>query len=368
MPPEKRMRLENCAGVVNGIDLNHNGLEAAVEEVNFTASTAGQGLSRTPSDPSPLPQGGAGETSRSLSTPVFQSVNEEPSSAQRRHTNTLLHQPLKVALQDSQTPLVKGESGASAAGEEQSRVFSHFTPEELVQEQLSSHSMNVETAADELTCQAETDEDTFFSTAAKKSPQVSFGTPESSEPLNEPLYESDLTDQVQQLEQALCRDVVPLDHSYRTQISEPEPPPPDQQPLTVKSTRVCLGNEIGGEAVCSLQGAGLSAQDKESRDENGSVEHTVTIGGTVEFQLSDENQELLTQGHDQIFIQTSEGLILHHAGGALPSEGIVMVTDADGTTMHIRTPEGVSFETVQALLAMEAEGHSEGILLSETQL
>ncbi|MGH0115887.1 UNVERIFIED_CONTAM: hypothetical protein FKN15_054243 [Acipenser sinensis] len=136
----------------------------------------------------------------------------------------------------------------------------------------------------------------------------------------------------------------------------------------VESTGVCLGNEIGGEAVCSLQGAGLNALDKESRDENGSVEHTITIGGTVEFQLSDENQELLTQGHDQIFIQTSEGLILHHAGGALPSEGIVMVTDADGTTMHIRTPEGVSLETVQALLAMEAEGHSEGILLSETHL
>ncbi|KAK6478807.1 zinc finger protein 839-like isoform X1 [Huso huso] len=368
MPPEKRMRLENCAGVVNGIDLTHNGLQTVVEEVNFTAITAGQGLSRTPSDPSALPQGGAGETSKSLqadpiSRTVLQSGNEEPRSTQR-HANMLLYQPLEGALQDSQNPLVEGESGASAAGEEQSGVFSDFTPEELVQEQLSSHSVNVEMAADELTCQVETDKDMLLSTAAKMSPQVSFVNPESSEPLKE----SDLADQVQLLERALCRDVVPLDHSYRTQTSEPEPPPPEQQPRTVKSTGVCLGNEIGGEAVCSLQGAGLSALDKESRDENGSVEHTVTIGGTVEFQLSDENQELLTQGHDQIFIQTSEGLILHHAGGALPSEGIVMVTDADGTTMHIRTPEGVSFETVQALLAMEAEGHSEGILLSETHL
>lgn len=46
MPPEKRMRLENCAGVVNGIDLTHNGLQTVVEEVNFTAITAGQGKNK----------------------------------------------------------------------------------------------------------------------------------------------------------------------------------------------------------------------------------------------------------------------------------------------------------------------------------
>ena len=73
---------------------------------------------------------------------------------------------------------------------------------------------------------------------------------------------------------------------------------------------------------------------------------------------------------NRFFIQTTDGLILSHPDAAVLSqaEGIVIVTDSDGTTMHIRTPDGIPLETVEALLAMEADGQSEDVLLSQSEL
>ncbi|OXB56881.1 hypothetical protein ASZ78_007254 [Callipepla squamata] len=99
-------------------------------------------------------------------------------------------------------------------------------------------------------------------------------------------------------------------------------------------------------------------------------ENTVTVDQTVAFEITDESHDFLTQGHEQIFIQTSDGLILSHPDAAVLSqaEGIVIVTASDGTTMHIRTPDGIPLETVEALLAMEADGQSEDVLLSQSEL
>ncbi|XP_015720922.1 zinc finger protein 839 isoform X2 [Coturnix japonica] len=104
-------------------------------------------------------------------------------------------------------------------------------------------------------------------------------------------------------------------------------------------------------------------------EEQHELENTVT-DQTVAFEITDESHDFFTQGHEQIFIQTSDGLILSHPDAAVLSqaEGIVIVTDSDGTTMHIRTPDGIPLETVEALLAMEADGQSEDVLLSQSEL
>ncbi|XP_042725124.1 zinc finger protein 839 isoform X1 [Lagopus leucura] len=105
-------------------------------------------------------------------------------------------------------------------------------------------------------------------------------------------------------------------------------------------------------------------------EEQHELENAVTVDQTVAFEITDESHDFLTQGHEQIFIQTSDGLILSHPNAAVLSqaEGIVIVTDSDGTTMHIRTPDGIPLETVEALLAMEADGQSEDVLLSQSEL
>ncbi|KAJ8287367.1 hypothetical protein COCON_G00000260 [Conger conger] len=100
----------------------------------------------------------------------------------------------------------------------------------------------------------------------------------------------------------------------------------------------------------------------------GPTEHAQQAASTGPVTLRDAvpQEEEVQQ---QVYIQTEEGLIL--PGGTLASERIVIVTSADGTTMHIRTPdsiplETVPLETVQALLGIDMGVQPEGVLVSET--
>ncbi|XP_077640085.1 zinc finger protein 839 isoform X2 [Lonchura striata] len=172
---------------------------------------------------------------------------------------------------------------------------------------------------------------------------------------SEQLRNADMTDELQELEKAFSTNVVPINYPHSAQA------------------------ESHQDAV---QGASLSAhgnQENAFKNESGyscvtqethELANTVTVDETVAFEISDESHDFLSQGHEQIFIQTSDGLILSHPDTAVLSqaEGIVIVTDSSGTTMHIRTPEGIPLETVEALLAMEAGGQSEDILLSQSEL
>nr|XP_030130879.3 zinc finger protein 839 isoform X3 [Taeniopygia guttata] len=172
---------------------------------------------------------------------------------------------------------------------------------------------------------------------------------------SEQLHNADMTDEIQELEKAFSTNVVPINYPHSAQA------------------------ESHQDAV---QGASLSAhgnQENAFKNENEyscvtqeahELANTVTVDETVAFEISDESHDFLSQGHEQIFIQTSDGLILSHPDTAVLSqaEGIVIVTDSSGTTMHIRTPEGIPLETVEALLAMEAGGQSEDILLSQSEL
>ncbi|XP_043930471.1 zinc finger protein 839 [Protopterus annectens] len=168
------------------------------------------------------------------------------------------------------------------------------------------------------------------------------------------LNDSDIAEQVQQLERALSDHIIPIDHSYRTQHSE------QQDTISQEKVESPSGNKPNNEL--ELKNLGDLGETEEQFDGHMDIGSSVTVDETVEF-----HHELLPQEHEQIFIQTSEGLILSHPGTAVvsQSDGIVIVTDADGTTMHIQTQEGVPLETVEALLQVETEAQSES-LFSQT--
>ncbi|XP_068959841.1 zinc finger protein 839 [Petaurus breviceps papuanus] len=87
----------------------------------------------------------------------------------------------------------------------------------------------------------------------------------------------------------------------------------------------------------------------------------VAVRETLAFEITDESQEL-SPGHEQIFIQTSDGLILSHPGTVVSeANDIVIVTEVDGTAVHISTPDGLPLETLEALLAVERQNQSENI-------
>ncbi|XP_068255622.1 zinc finger protein 839 isoform X2 [Nyctibius grandis] len=172
---------------------------------------------------------------------------------------------------------------------------------------------------------------------------------------SEQLHNADMSDEMQELEKVLATNIVPITypHSAQTELH--------QNPVQEASLSAHVNHENSFKNMNQFS-CGTEEQHE--------LENTVTVGETVAFEITDESHDFLSQGHEQIFIQTSDGLILSHPDTAVLSqaEGIVIVTDSNGTTMHIRTPEGIPLETVEALLAMEADGQSEDILLSQSEL
>uniref|UniRef100_A0A4W5N8J6 Zinc finger protein 839 n=1 Tax=Hucho hucho TaxID=62062 RepID=A0A4W5N8J6_9TELE len=176
----------------------------------------------------------------------------------------------------------------------------NITPMELIQDHLSnSMTETVDSVGEEA---METDQDVS-------------GT----EP-TEVLSTSDIADQMKELEKALATDPVAVDQQPRsTQPQQSNPTPVQQSGLT--------------QAASTSSGL-----------------------GQVVVQESQGCQEV-----QEIYIQT-EGLTMHLAEGQegeLASERIVIVNGPDGTTMHIRAPEGVPLEAVHALLGIEAEGKTQ---------
>ncbi|KAM9381437.1 zinc finger protein 839 [Phaethornis superciliosus] len=165
---------------------------------------------------------------------------------------------------------------------------------------------------------------------------------------SEQLPNTDVTDEMEELE-VFPTNIVPIHYPHSTQTES------HQNTVQEASLSAHVNCENMSEFSCGT--------------EEQVLENAVTVDQTVAFEITDESHDFLSQGHEQIFIHTSDGLILSHPDTAVLSqaEGIVIVTDSNGTTMHIRTPEGIPLETVEALLAMEADGQSEDILLSQSE-
>lgn len=170
---------------------------------------------------------------------------------------------------------------------------------------------------------------------------------------SEQLHDAGMT-QMQEMEKAFSTHV-PINYPHGAQ-AELHQNPVQEASLSAGVNHDCAYNNVS-EFPCG-------------REEQHELENAVAVDQTVAFEITDGSHDFLTQGHEQIFIQTTDGLILSHPDAAVLSqaEGIVIVTDSDGTTMHIRTPDGIPLETVEALLAMEADGQSEDVLLSQSEL
>lgn len=170
---------------------------------------------------------------------------------------------------------------------------------------------------------------------------------------SEQLHDAGMT-QMQEMEKAFSTHV-PINYPHGAQ-AELHQNPVQEASLSAGVNHDCAYNNVS-EFPCGTE-------------EQHELENAVAVDQTVAFEITDGSHDFLTQGHEQIFIQTTDGLILSHPDAAVLSqaEGIVIVTDSDGTTMHIRTPDGIPLETVEALLAMEADGQSEDVLLSQSEL
>ncbi|XP_048393695.2 zinc finger protein 839 isoform X2 [Stegostoma tigrinum] len=402
-PSSKRMKIDDSVTVTE-TNFNQNGIEISGEvQLQNLTTEEGQKQTQCPT----LNSSEAQPIYGPADVPVFDKHTDDgvlvsennmkrSSSVEHSTSEELCYQVSQVTLSSTQLPLLEQHNEVLNSTIESQDDFlamdTDITAEELVQEQLSYQNipeqlndtqLTTVQSEDEITGQnsllSDVDEGNQKASEASNSVQVLQHQLGNQDPLDNPeqaeqLNDSDIADQMQQLEKALSHDVeVCSSESNHLQQHQPE------QILEADiSTEVDLAGQVSPEELNGLQVVnqnkiiGHFEQNADQRNQESPediLESTVTENGALEFQLPVGSQELLAQGHEQIFIQTSEGLIVSHEGTAVvsqTSEGIVIVTNADGTTMHIRTPDGVPFETVEALLAMDSEGQSEGLLVTQT--
>ena len=78
------------------------------------------------------------------------------------------------------------------------------------------------------------------------------------------------------------------------------------------------------------------------------LESTVPVGGAVVLEITDGCQ-VLSQGQEQIFIQTSDGLLLPHPGSVVSGEeDVVTLTEVEGPVLQTCPPEGAPHVAVEA--------------------
>uniref|UniRef100_A0A8D2D1F2 Zinc finger protein 839 n=1 Tax=Sciurus vulgaris TaxID=55149 RepID=A0A8D2D1F2_SCIVU len=141
----------------------------------------------------------------------------------------------------------------------------------------------------------------------------------------------------------LPMDAMPVDCASRT-VSETGPQPGPDGSLPTKGG---LGSQAGdlNQVPC---GTHVHIGERE-------LESVVAAGGALAFEIPSGCQ-MLSQGQEQIFIQTSDGLILSHPGTIVSQgEDIVIVTDANGPALQIGPPEEGPLETVETFLTVETE-------------
>ncbi|XP_060685238.1 zinc finger protein 839 [Hemiscyllium ocellatum] len=403
-PSSKRMKIDDSVTVTEN-NFNQNGIEIT-GEVQLQSLTTEEGQKQTGCPT--LNACGAQTMYGPANDQVFDKHTDDgvlvsennikhSSSVEQSTSEELCYPVSQVTLSSTQLPLLEQHNEVlnnTIEGQDDFLAMdTDITAEELVQEQLSYQSIPEQLNDTELTSTVQSEDEmtgqnSLLSDVAKGNQKGSeasnsvqilqhqlgnqdpLGNPEQAEHLND----SDIADQMQQLEKALSQDVeVCSSESNNLQQHQPE-----QTFEADISTEVDLAGQVSHEELNGLQVVnhnkiiGHFEQNTDQSNQESSEDilaSTVTEDGALEFQLPVGSQELLAQGHEQIFIQTSEGLIVSHEGTAVvsqTSEGIVIVTNADGTTMHIRTPDGVPFETVEALLAMDSEGQSEGLLVTQT--
>lgn len=83
--------------------------------------------------------------------------------------------------------------------------------------------------------------------------------------------------------------------------------------------------------------------------EQGVLESFIAVGEAVAFEITHGCHELLSQGQEPLFIQSSDGLILSHPGSLVSGEeDLVLVAGADGPALHTGPREGAPPEGTEA--------------------
>uniref|UniRef100_A0A8D0GYE1 DUF4764 domain-containing protein n=1 Tax=Sphenodon punctatus TaxID=8508 RepID=A0A8D0GYE1_SPHPU len=370
-PSAKMSRVESLLENANDAYASHNGIKGksgsfctlATKEgfnpLNGEVVTAGDGCVAS------RPSGGRLLAAKQRDTPInLESGNYSVNSE-------TLCQPMKVKMEYAQPLTVQGPDIRDLTAPQKETLLpvdTNVSPGDLVQVHFSSENPGSRLASSDF-CDSAISEEVMASqntnlSVGEENDQT--GNPHNNEENQDSfidehsqhLNDSDFADQMQQLEKVFSTSIVPINHPYRTQ-TEPYNPAQGASMSTHMNLDVPVKNLT--EFSCGIE---------EQHAGRGELDNAIPVGETVAFEITDESHDFLSQGHEQIFIQTSDGLILSHPGTTVVSqkEGIVIVTNADGTTMHIGTPDGVPLETVEALLAMEADGQSEDILLSQSEM
>lgn len=147
-------------------------------------------------------------------------------------------------------------------------------------------------------------------------------------------------------------------------------PPPERvlSPHTApmhcaRSTVSAPGPELGQDGLLSAEG-GLGSHvggldqfpcGTGARTDQRDLESVVAVGEAVAFDIANRCHELLSEGQEQILIQTCDGLILSHPGSIMSGEDIVILTEAEGTALRTGPLKGVPLETVEAEPSHETE-------------
>nr|XP_033808582.1 zinc finger protein 839 isoform X2 [Geotrypetes seraphini] len=378
IPPMKRIRREDIAENISLIYSDDSGMEG--ERLSSGTLPTKESLNHHPNDPAAV---SSGETCILSMTPdiglecindklpqAYQEFTKPQGRTDSSESDILLHEPageimdcsqvasVSIQSQDKVSSISHHEAQFLTGTDNSSEKYAeHFTNEKLESKVKKCEFPNPLSIEGEGQSSGLINGETDHITTSTQVPQHDADLQDSLiHHDHAELNDSDIADQMQELERVFSTDVS-TDHLCRTQAGS-------QLPLhdPSLSTQVSLETEMDNLTELTY---GIEDQPH-GQDE---LESTVTVDGTVAFQITDENHQLLTQGHEQIFIHTSDGLILTHPSTSVSqTEGILIMTNSDGTTMHIRSHEGVPLETVEALLTMEAEGQSESIPVSQSAI
>ncbi|XP_017383563.1 zinc finger protein 839-like [Cebus imitator] len=142
----------------------------------------------------------------------------------------------------------------------------------------------------------------------------------------------------------LPMDSVAVDCAHRT-VPKPGPQPGPHRSLLTEGHLQSLSGDLN-QFSCG----------REVHSGQRELESMVAVCEALAFEIFNGSRELLSQGQEQIFIQTSNGLILSPPGTVVsPEEDVVIVTNAEGRGLQMGPSEGVPLEAVESLLTVEAE-------------
>ncbi|XP_029396447.1 zinc finger protein 839 isoform X3 [Mus pahari] len=112
----------------------------------------------------------------------------------------------------------------------------------------------------------------------------------------------------------------------------------------------------GGPSVGSEAGDISQLLSRMETHDQREPEIVAAVGEAMAFDISNVCQEVLSQGHEQVFIRTSNGFILSYPSTIVSQEeDNVIMTNARGSILRFGPPEGVALEAMEAFLTVEAE-------------